>query len=50
MDDTRATLKDSRFKTTVNRAYYAVLNTARSLLVLEGSNPEAHEGDVIMSL
>jgi uncharacterized protein (UPF0332 family) len=48
LDDARANLKEDRYKTAVNRAYYAVLNAARALLILEGSNPETHEGVITM--
>ncbi len=37
-----------RFRTSTNRAYYAVLNAARSLLILEGLNPETHDGIITM--
>jgi uncharacterized protein (UPF0332 family) len=37
-----------RFRTSVNRAYYAVLNAARSLLIIEGLNPETHDGIITM--
>lgn len=41
--DARATYNDKRYRTSVSRAYYAVLNAARAILVLEGANPETHE-------
>mgnify|MGYP006309821651 CR=1 FL=1 len=44
LDDARANLQESRSKTAVNRSYYAVLNAVRSLLILEGVNPETHSG------
>lgn len=46
LEDARANLKESRIKTSVNRSYYAVLNSIRSLLVLEGTNPETHSGAI----
>ncbi|RME69626.1 MAG: HEPN domain-containing protein [Nitrospirae bacterium] len=46
--DAKANFKEGRFRTSVNRAYYAALNAARSLLILEGVNPESHEGVVTM--
>jgi uncharacterized protein (UPF0332 family) len=48
LDDARANFKDSRYKTSVNRAYYAVLNAARALLIVEGVNPESHSGVITM--
>jgi uncharacterized protein (UPF0332 family) len=48
LEDARANFKDSRYKTSVNRSYYAVLNAARALLILEGVNPETHNGVVTM--
>jgi uncharacterized protein (UPF0332 family) len=47
-DDAKANLEEERFRTAINRAYYAVLNAARALLILEGSNPETHEGVITM--
>ena len=44
LEDARANLRESRHRTAVNRCYYAVLSSARALLILEGSNPETHEG------
>ncbi len=32
------------YKTSVNRSYYAVLHSARSLLILKGIDPVKHEG------
>lgn len=48
LDDARANLKDGRYRTSVNRSYYAVLNAVRALLILEGSNPKTHEGALTM--
>jgi len=42
--DARATYGDKRYRTSINRAYYAALNAVRAILVLEGANPETHEG------
>ena len=39
---------NGRYRTSVNRAYYAVLNAARSLLILEGLNPETHDGVITL--
>ncbi len=41
-------LDRGRFRTAVNRAYYAVMNAARSALILEGVNPETHDGVITM--
>lgn len=46
--DADANVKDKRFRSSVNRAYYAALNAVRALLVVEGINPETHEGAVTM--
>jgi uncharacterized protein (UPF0332 family) len=48
LDDAQANRREGRHKTAVNRAYYAALSAIRSLLVLEGSNPESHEGVITM--
>lgn len=41
-------LKKKRLRTSVNRAYYAALNAVRSILILEGANPESHDGAVTL--
>ena len=46
--DARANLAEERIKTSINRSYYAALNAVRALLILEGVNPESHEGTVTM--
>ncbi len=46
LEDGRANFKESRLKTAVNRSYYAAFNAARSLLILEGINPETHSGTI----
>jgi uncharacterized protein (UPF0332 family) len=46
--DARATFEGGRHRTSVNRAYYAALNGVRAILVLEGANPETHEGAVTL--
>jgi hypothetical protein len=46
--DARATYEEKRYRTSVNRAYYAALNAARSILILEGANPETHDGAVTL--
>jgi uncharacterized protein (UPF0332 family) len=48
LEDARANYKDGRYKTSINRSYYAVLNAARSILILKGANPETHEGTITM--
>lgn len=48
LEDARANFKESRHRTAVNRSYYAALNAARALLILEGANPETHDGVVTM--
>jgi len=48
LEDAGANHKDKRYKTSINRSYYAVLNAARALLIFESSNPETHEGTVTM--
>ena len=48
LDDARANLEQDRLSTSVNRSYYAALNAVRSLLILEGVNPESHAGAVTM--
>lgn len=48
LDDSKANYKDKRYKTSVNRSYYAVLNAARAILILQGANPETHEGALTM--
>jgi len=48
LEDARANLSEGRHGTAVNRSYYAALSAVRSILILEGANPEAHEGVVTM--
>lgn len=48
MEDARANYNDGRYKTSVNRSYYAALSAVRSILILEGVNPETHEGVITM--
>ena len=48
LEDARANLREGRHKTTINRSYYAALSAVRSVLILEGANPETHEGAVTM--
>ena len=49
--DAQANIAEDRDKTGVNRAYYAVLQAVRSLLVLEGLDTETHSGAItVLSL
>lgn len=48
LDDAQKNFDDRRYRTSVNRSYYAVLNAARALLILEGANPETHDGVITM--
>lgn len=48
LEDARANLRENRYRTAINRSYYAALSAARSILILEGANPETHEGVVTM--
>lgn len=51
LEDARASFSENRLRTSVNRSYYAALNAVRALLILEGSNPETHDGIVtVLSL
>ena len=46
--DADENLKNGRYRTAINRSYYAILSASRSLLILEGFNPLSHEGIVTM--
>lgn len=48
LEDARANYNEGRYKTSVNRSYYAALNAVRAILILEGTNPETHEGVITM--
>lgn len=48
LDDGWAAHREGRLRTAVNRAYYAVLNAARALLVLLGGDARSH--DDVMTL
>lgn len=48
LEDARINLQEGRYRTSVNRSYYAAMNAVRALLILEGSNPETHEGIITM--
>lgn len=48
LQDAIANYNERRYKTSVNRSYYASLNAARSILILEGLSPQSHEGVITM--
>ncbi|MFN3480051.1 MAG: HEPN domain-containing protein [Thermodesulfovibrionales bacterium] len=48
LEDAEMIFKAGRYKTSVNRSYYAVLNAIRAVLILEGVNPKSHEGAMPM--
>jgi uncharacterized protein (UPF0332 family) len=48
LEDARANFKEGRYRTSVNRSYYAALNAARAILILKGANPQTHEGVLTM--
>jgi uncharacterized protein (UPF0332 family) len=48
LEDAQANLKEGRHRTAVNRSYYAALGAVRSILILDGANPETHEGAVTL--
>ena len=48
LEDACANLNEGRHRTAINRSYYAALSAVRSILILEGANPETHEGVVTM--
>lgn len=48
LDDAQAALQEDRHRTSVNRSYYAALNAVRALLIVDGVNPESHEGTITM--
>ena len=48
LNDARANFTDERYKTAINRSYYAALNALRAILILEGANPTSHEGVITM--
>jgi len=51
LSDALNNFKAGMYKTSVNRSYYAVLHSARSLLILKGIDPLRHEGvKTMMSL
>jgi|MudIll2142460700_1097286.scaffolds.fasta_scaffold188505_3 uncharacterized protein (UPF0332 family) len=48
LQDAKANSEDGRYNTSINRSYYAALYAVRSILILEGANPETHEGVITM--
>lgn len=46
--DAEENFNGGRYRTAVNRFYYAILNASRSLLILDGANPRSHAGVVTM--
>ena len=44
LSDAISSFKIGMYKTSVNRSYYAVLHSSRSLLILKGIDPLRHEG------
>lgn len=44
LEDANALFQSSSFESSINRAYYAILNASRSLLALRGIEVESHEG------
>ncbi len=44
LSDAVNSFKSGMYKTSVNRSYYAVLHSARSLLILKGVDPVRHDG------
>jgi uncharacterized protein (UPF0332 family) len=48
LEDAQANYHEGRYKTSINRSYYAVISAARALLILEGINPLTHEGLITM--
>lgn len=50
LSDAQKSLDMQMYKTSVNRAYYAVLNCTRSLLILKGLDPIRHDGVKTMLL
>lgn len=44
LEDAKFNFENGRYATALNRSYYAVLNAARSLLILKGIDPTSHSG------
>ena len=48
LEDAEKNYKEGRLRTAINRSYYSIMNASRSLLILEGLNPETHDGIATM--
>lgn len=48
LQDATANYREGRYETAVNRSYYAALSAVRSILILEGIDPESHKGAITM--
>lgn len=48
LEDARANYKEGRQETSVNRSYYAALSAVRSILILEGVDPDSHRGAIML--
>ncbi len=48
LGDADTLFQSSSFESSINRAYYAILNASRSLLILRGIEAETHEGTKTM--
>ncbi len=44
LEDAELLLREKRLESSINRSYYAVLNAAKSVLILFGIDPKTHEG------
>ncbi len=44
LEDAKLLLKEGRWESSINRSYYAVLNAAKSALILFGIDPRTHDG------
>lgn len=44
LEDANFNFENEKYATALNRSYYAVLNAARSLLILKGIDPTSHGG------
>ncbi|MEW6606820.1 MAG: HEPN domain-containing protein [bacterium] len=48
LQDAKANYNEGRYKTSINRSYYASLNAIRALLILQDITPQSHEGVITM--
>jgi hypothetical protein len=44
LEEAQKTFRDGMHQLSINRSYYAVLHASRSLLILEGIDPQRHDG------